>query len=184
MRRLRTVHGLLQEANGLGLLADPLMEKATAEIVAGSRPRSDIQRDIKQKERARDMLVRRYKTSLLAEVGSLHGLQCQARTLTLPRCGLHRVISGLTQRLLTCERAASSTRLCLCSALLAAESMQDTSTLSRLFLTALQQCAGCAGGHLAMSVLPLGQQLVPALQQRSCGPHDRVPACILPTRLC
>ncbi len=39
VRRLRTVHGVLQEANGLGLLADPLMEKATAEIVSGSRPR-------------------------------------------------------------------------------------------------------------------------------------------------
>ncbi|CAL5219476.1 g1312 [Coccomyxa viridis] len=67
VRRLRTVHGLLQEANGLGLLADPLMEKATAEIVSGSRPRYDIQRDIKQKERARDMLVKKYKTSSLPE---------------------------------------------------------------------------------------------------------------------
>ena len=119
MRRLRTVHGLLQEANGLGLLADPLMEKATAEIVAGSRPRSDIQRDIKQKERARDMLVRRYKTSLLPEVGSASWLRIpQARTLALTRCGLRQVISGLAQCRLMCERAASSTWPCFCSALL------------------------------------------------------------------
>ena len=68
MRRLRTVHGLLQEANGLGLLADPLMERATAEILAGARPRHEIQRDIKQKERAREMLVRKYKSSALPEV--------------------------------------------------------------------------------------------------------------------
>ena len=76
VRRLRTVHGLLQEANGLGLLADPLMEKATAEIVASSRPRFEIQRDIKQKERARDMLVKKYKTSSLPEVGSLGRIGC------------------------------------------------------------------------------------------------------------
>ena len=69
MRRLRTVHALLQEANGLGLLADPLMEKATAEIVAGARLRHDIQRDIKQKERAREILVKKFKTGALPEVG-------------------------------------------------------------------------------------------------------------------
>ena len=70
MRRLRTVHALLQEANGLGLLADALMEKATAEIVAGARARHDIQRDIKQKERAREILVKKYKTAALPEVRS------------------------------------------------------------------------------------------------------------------
>jgi hypothetical protein len=70
VRRLRTVHGLLQEANGLGLLADPLMERATAEIVAGARPRHEIQRDIKQKERARELLTRKYKSSALPEVRS------------------------------------------------------------------------------------------------------------------
>ena len=69
VRRLRTVHALLQEANGLGLLADPLMEKATAEIVAGARLRHDIQRDIKQKERAREILVKKFKTGALPEVG-------------------------------------------------------------------------------------------------------------------
>ena len=73
VRRLRTVHALLQEANGLGLLADPLMEKATAEIVAGARARLDIQRDIKQKERAREVLVKKYKTGALPEVRSTGG---------------------------------------------------------------------------------------------------------------
>ena len=33
---LRTVYRQLAEANGLALLADPLMERATAEIVAGA----------------------------------------------------------------------------------------------------------------------------------------------------
>ena len=83
VRRLRTVHALLQEANGLGLLADPLMEKATAEIVAGARARHDIQRDIKQKERAREILVKKYKTGALPEVRSA------ARARLCSQCSLH-----------------------------------------------------------------------------------------------
>ncbi len=68
VRPLRTVHGLLAGAGGLALLADPLMEKATAEIIAGDRPRPDVQRDIKQKERAREALVRKHRSAQLPEV--------------------------------------------------------------------------------------------------------------------
>jgi uncharacterized membrane protein YecN with MAPEG domain len=68
VRPLRTVHALLQEAGGMALLADPLMERATAEIVAGDRPRHEIQRDIKAKERARELLVRKYRSGTLPEV--------------------------------------------------------------------------------------------------------------------
>ncbi|BDA42942.1 UPF0652 protein [Coccomyxa sp. Obi] len=67
VRPLRTVHGLLAERAGLALLADPMMEKATGEIVAGDRPRADVQRDIKQKERAREALVRRHRSAQLPE---------------------------------------------------------------------------------------------------------------------
>lgn len=116
VRRLRTVHGLLQEANGLGLLADPLMEKATAEIVSGSRPRYDIQRDIKQKERARDMLVKKYKTSSLPEVGSLGRASC--------------ILAALTMRE-TCTRCLAWPQL----ALLATESLHYMSCLLLMALS-------------------------------------------------
>ena len=95
VRRLRTVHALLQEANGLGLLADALMEKATAEIVAGARARHDIQRDIKQKERAREILVKKYKTAALPEVRSA------PRACLCSRCSQrhHRYIPAALQPL-------------------------------------------------------------------------------------
>ena len=68
MRPLRTVHGLLAERAGLALLADPMMERATGEILAGDRPRAEVQRDIKQKERAREAVVRRHRSAQLPEV--------------------------------------------------------------------------------------------------------------------
>ena len=44
--------GARAEAGGaLQMLEDPLMHTATAEIVAGERPRHDVQRDIKAKVR-------------------------------------------------------------------------------------------------------------------------------------
>lgn len=67
VRPLRTVHALLEYAGGLALLQDPLLSTATAEIVAGSRPRMAIQRDIKAKERARDGLARKYRSARLTE---------------------------------------------------------------------------------------------------------------------
>ena len=56
VRPLRTVYALLEERGKLALLQDPLMEKATSEIVSQGRSRAEIQRDIKAKERARDTL--------------------------------------------------------------------------------------------------------------------------------
>ena len=49
------------------MLEDPLMVAATAEVVAGDRPRFEIQSDIKMKERAREMLAKRYRSGLLSE---------------------------------------------------------------------------------------------------------------------
>ena len=68
VRPLRTVYALLEERGKLALLQDPLMEKATREIVSQGRSRAEIQRDIKEKERARDTLARRWGTSLLPVV--------------------------------------------------------------------------------------------------------------------
>jgi hypothetical protein len=42
VRPLRTVYALLEEKGQLALLSDPLMHKATEEIVAGDRPRDVV----------------------------------------------------------------------------------------------------------------------------------------------
>ena len=118
VRRLRTVHGLLQEANGLGLLADPFMEKATAEIVAGSRPRFDIQRDIKQKERAREMLVRKYKSSSLPEVHTLAALHGSCCHMHASWRGILRVLQSFVSQLTTYHFHADGWETCIrCPAL-------------------------------------------------------------------
>jgi hypothetical protein len=61
VRDIRTVHGLLEERGALGLLSDDLIIQATKEIIADkSKPRYEIQRDIKRKEAAIEALARRY----------------------------------------------------------------------------------------------------------------------------
>lgn len=60
VRPLRTVHSLLAEGGALGLLVDPLLPRATAEIASRDRPRAEVQRDIRLKERAREALAARY----------------------------------------------------------------------------------------------------------------------------
>ncbi|KAK9821755.1 hypothetical protein WJX81_004208 [Elliptochloris bilobata] len=74
VRPLRTVHQLLQDAHGLALLSDSLVERATGEIVAGERPRHEVQRDIRAKERARDILAKRYRSATLPEEAILRCL--------------------------------------------------------------------------------------------------------------
>ena len=61
-----TVHAMLEEGGALPLLSDPLLSTATAEISAGNRPRFEIQRDIKAKERARSALTRKCAQLLLS----------------------------------------------------------------------------------------------------------------------
>ena len=51
--------------------ADPLVERATGEIIAGARPRHEVQRDIRAKERARETLAKRYRSATLPEVPAL-----------------------------------------------------------------------------------------------------------------
>ncbi|GIM01993.1 hypothetical protein Vretimale_6695 [Volvox reticuliferus] len=67
VRQLRTVYNFLEERSGLAMLDDSLMHTATAEIIAGERPRHEVQRDIKVKEKAREALSRRYRSARLSE---------------------------------------------------------------------------------------------------------------------
>ncbi|KAG2500287.1 hypothetical protein HYH03_001865 [Edaphochlamys debaryana] len=65
--QLKTVHRFLDERGGLAMLEDSMLHTATAEIIAGDRPRHEVQRDIKVKEKARESLSRRYRNARLTE---------------------------------------------------------------------------------------------------------------------
>jgi len=58
--KLKTVHAKLEEGGGLGLLDEPALPLAIAEIDPRGLSRSDIQKKIKLKERARDGLAKKY----------------------------------------------------------------------------------------------------------------------------
>lgn len=69
----------LEERGGSRLLDDPLMLQATAEIDTQDeegrpKPRMQVAREIKAKERARDLLAQRYATSQLSQEQILHCL--------------------------------------------------------------------------------------------------------------
>ena len=59
VRPLKTVYSLLEERGALAMLSDPLMARATQEIISAGRTRYEIQKDIKDKERCRDSLAHR-----------------------------------------------------------------------------------------------------------------------------
>lgn len=63
VKPLVTVSSFLQERNGSKLLEDELVEDATREVKSAGKGRSRyaVQRDIKQKERAVEVLARRYR---------------------------------------------------------------------------------------------------------------------------
>lgn len=67
VRPLRTVASLLEEAGALAMLDDPLLPVATAEIMSSGRSRAAIQRDIRSKEKARDILARKYRSKNIDE---------------------------------------------------------------------------------------------------------------------
>jgi hypothetical protein len=67
VRPLQTVSLLLEEGDAAAMLDDPLMAVATAEISSSGRPRAAVQKDIRAKERARDILARKYRTKDLDE---------------------------------------------------------------------------------------------------------------------
>ncbi|KAJ3416703.1 hypothetical protein HDV05_000533 [Chytridiales sp. JEL 0842] len=59
---IKTVYRLLEQGNGLKVLQDDLIVYATKEIIAEGRTRAEIQKDIKMKEKAIEMLARKYAT--------------------------------------------------------------------------------------------------------------------------
>ena len=67
VKPLRTVAALLEEGGASAMLDDPLIAAATAEIQSAGRPRAAVQKDIKVKERAREVLARKYRTKGLGE---------------------------------------------------------------------------------------------------------------------
>lgn len=83
VRPLKTVHSTLAQHDLLRLLDDPLMETATAEVIAGGRPRYEvlsnhifqvfctcpqIQRAIRSKENARGAIAKKYANREISEV--------------------------------------------------------------------------------------------------------------------
>jgi hypothetical protein len=65
VRPIKTVYSVLKEQSGLGLLEDDLIEVATQEIMDRGRKRHEVQADIKRKEKAIEMLARKYSKSNL-----------------------------------------------------------------------------------------------------------------------
>jgi hypothetical protein len=60
VRPIKTVYAVLEEHGALDLLRDDLITVATKEVYAENRPRRDVQKDIKSKERAIETLATRY----------------------------------------------------------------------------------------------------------------------------
>ena len=67
VKPLHTVYSLLEEKKGLALLEDKLMGVATNEILSNSRPRYEIQKAIKEKEKARSALAQKYASRFLSK---------------------------------------------------------------------------------------------------------------------
>jgi len=64
---IKTVYSVLEEHDGLDLLRDDLITVATKEIYSEGRPRRDVQKDIKSKERAIETLSARYSRGSLSQ---------------------------------------------------------------------------------------------------------------------
>ena len=64
---IESVYKFLEERDGLGLLSDRLIDIATAEILAEKKSRSQIDQEIRQKERAVAQLKRNYRSTQLSQ---------------------------------------------------------------------------------------------------------------------
>ncbi|KAG9327461.1 hypothetical protein KVV02_000410 [Mortierella alpina] len=62
---IKTVYGFLQERNGLGVLRNDLVADATKEITSDGKSRAQIQQEIRKKERAIEVLSRKYANNNL-----------------------------------------------------------------------------------------------------------------------
>jgi len=67
VRPIKTVYVVLEEYEALDLLRDDLITVATKEIYSEGRPRRDVQKDIKSKERAIETLAARYARTGLSQ---------------------------------------------------------------------------------------------------------------------
>ncbi|KAK0243099.1 hypothetical protein EDD85DRAFT_813911 [Armillaria nabsnona] len=67
VKPIKTVYAVLEEAGALDLLREDLITVATKEIYAEGRPRRDIQKEIKSKERAIETLASRYERKGLSQ---------------------------------------------------------------------------------------------------------------------
>ncbi|CAN8068405.1 unnamed protein product [Agarophyton chilense] len=67
VKPLITVATYLEERGGLELLDDPLIEKATAEIIPDGKNRRAVQREIQAKEHAVSVLAKRYKNGRILD---------------------------------------------------------------------------------------------------------------------
>jgi hypothetical protein len=60
---IKTVYRLLEKTDGLKLLQDDLIVIATKEIISQGKSRAEIQKEIKMKERAVEILSRKYSNA-------------------------------------------------------------------------------------------------------------------------
>ncbi|PPQ63131.1 hypothetical protein CVT24_005771 [Panaeolus cyanescens] len=67
VKPIKTVYSVLEEHDAVDLLRDDLITIATKEIYSEGRPRRDIQRDIKSKERAIEALSSKYSRNGLSQ---------------------------------------------------------------------------------------------------------------------
>lgn len=66
IRPLQTVGLFLESRDGIGLLKDPLMDTATQEIIPDGKSRAVIQRQIREKEHAVEVLAQRYRSKTVS----------------------------------------------------------------------------------------------------------------------
>ncbi|KAF8165631.1 hypothetical protein B0H34DRAFT_689871 [Crassisporium funariophilum] len=67
VKPIKTIYSVLEDHDGLALLRDDLITIATKEIYSEGRPRRDVQKDIKLKERAIETLSARYSRNGLSQ---------------------------------------------------------------------------------------------------------------------
>ena len=64
---IKTVYSFLKERDGLDVLHHDLIMDATKEIIAGGKTRAQINQEIRKKERAIEVLSRRYTNANLTQ---------------------------------------------------------------------------------------------------------------------
>jgi len=100
VKPMRTAWSLLREKGGLAMLDDGLMAQATAEIMHEGKPRAEVQREIRAKEKAREHLARKYQTAALSSEDillTLYSIGDNNAYLRFNRDPVDRVLGYLTQ---------------------------------------------------------------------------------------